>query len=502
MEKHTKKLRKAVGKIIHLDKSVLKPGQAMLLNNFTKHNSAIFYRQSGKSHFVYKINDQVVFDPDLDMPSTLLMSTTKDQTNAIYRPHLDKVYKNLRHGKEKVMTYKDDISTYVFNRAFKGLEGYGYLEVGGCGSGDERSPSARAKRGRTKDLVCLDEYGDFPPDYYGRVVKSHTDVRDAPDLKTGTAKPGHFEKDFKYREQKMRSGDRDFFTMKWSILHGLKYGEVTQEFVDKTYEYYFKTNQLVAWESEYMLNFKAYLLDRPFGRVINNLYEDKRVRQIPLPEDKLVDTFWDLGVNGTTCWIRYQTTRGGFVYIKYLEQMEDVYFPDFVKDKFLPYILGKGLSVRFNVLPADGDQRELHLPHSRLIEAQRILPGRTISLPVVKNIDDALNHTKGFLRDCHFDKEGCLKGLDRLELFEYKGKGVPKDRKIKHHHCADAFVISAMFNGDYMDPGLVQRARNERYRNTDREPETGFTDPSIRTEKEYLINQHLFKDKRINNWGY
>ena len=45
MEKHVKKVKQSLQKSIKLDRAVVKPGQAILLENFTKNNSAVFYRQ-------------------------------------------------------------------------------------------------------------------------------------------------------------------------------------------------------------------------------------------------------------------------------------------------------------------------------------------------------------------------------------------------------------------------------------------------------------------------
>ena len=297
------------------------------------------------------------------------------------------------------MTFKE--SSYVFNRSFMQMDGYGYVEVGGCGSGEDRS--AQAKRGRTKDLVLADEYADWPKDYFDSVIMAHTDVRDAPHFKTGTAKPGILEDDLRAYEKKMRAGDSDYFAMKWTIYHALKYGEVTQEFVDKKYEYYASRNQLDKWKAEYLLDFKAYLKNRPFGEEINKIYEMKRVGDMPLPTNRVVDTFWDLGVTGTTCWIRYVTDRGDNIYIKYLEQMDNAHFPTFVEQKVIPFITQFGLKIRYNILPADGNQREFMSIGSRVDLGRKILPGTTVPLPVIKSVDDAIDHTKGFLNRCYFD---------------------------------------------------------------------------------------------------
>ena len=453
MLKEVRKVRQSFQKLIKLDKAVVKPGQGVLLRNFTKNTAGIFYRQGGKSFFNFKIQDAVVFDPDIDAPSTLIMCPTKDQTMAIYGPYFIKNYGKLKHEGKKVMTYRDGMSMFVLNRSFMGLDGTGYVEVGGCGSGQERS--AQAKRGRTKHIILADEYGDWPPEYFDSVLSSQADVHDAPHFKTGTAKAGILEDDFLAYEAKMLAGDSDYFALKWTILHALKYGEVTQEFVDKKYEYYASRNQLAVWEAEYMLNFKAYLKDRPFADGIVALIDSRKVADMPLPSSKMVDTFWDLGVNGTTCWIRYSTRRGEHVYLKYLEQMENAHFGTFIEEKLMPYIVRHGLKIRYNVLPADGKQREFMSLNSRLEEARKKLPGTVIPLPVIKSIDDAIDYTKGFLKRCLFDKNGCSDGIRRLELYEYKGKGVPKDRKIKHHHAADAFIVSAVFDGDALTPGLM-----------------------------------------------
>ena len=506
MEKRVKDVRNSFLKDARLDTSVVKPGQAVLLNYFTKHNAALFYRQAGKSFFNWKVQDAVIFDPSVPDPSTLIMCPTKDQTEAIYGPYFTKYYGKLKTEEGKVMTYQDRKSSYAFNRSLIGKSDWGYAEIGGCGSGEDRP--AQAKRGRTKDIMVLDEYGDWPEKYFTRVISAHGDIRDAPHLKTGTAKPGTFEDDFLFYESKMLGGDKDYFALKWDILTALKYGEVTQKFVDKKYEFYVKTKDMAGWESEYMLNFKAYLKDRAFGREINELFTRKRVGDVPRPPQGVVDTFWDLGVNGTTCWIRYDTTRGDVFYLKYLEQLTDAHFATFVKQKLLPYLMSNQLRVRYNIFPSDGGQREFMSLNTRLQEANRILPGTTKKIPVIRNVDDAIDFTKGFLRRCYFDRQGCSEGIRHLELYEFKGKGVPKDRKVKHHHCADAFIVSALFNGDGLNPGHAfdvnsrDSTRGELYFEDDLDAmEDEFLDLDIRSEREWLTSKKR-KSKEIRNWGY
>ena len=87
---------------------------------------------------------------------------------------------------------------------------------------------------------------------------------------------------------------------------------MTQKFVDRKYQEHVDNNDLAGWNVEYMLRPKSYLEDRPFGEEINTIYDQNRIGHFRPHAGLAVDTFWDLGVRGTTVWLRYETARGFF----------------------------------------------------------------------------------------------------------------------------------------------------------------------------------------------
>ena len=397
----------------------------------------VMYRQTGKSHFIYKINDSVLSNEAFKRPKTLITSALKGQALDVY---LDRF---LEHLEKNTYKFDSDTGTLMIDREAYGGSGIARVRFGAATGGVRTKEGVR---GGTMLLATCDESQDWDKDHFETVVLPQCMKFDAPYMRTGTAKPGEWKRAFYEAKKKMEAGDPDYYVLKWTILDGLKHKELTKRTFDRFRKIYSGALQY-AWDAEMMCDFDAYSPGLVFAKEVGDLAKTGRIDKLEIDNRYPVDTFWDIGVNGTTCWIR-QTINGVHHYLKYFEQLHSVFFEKFFHEKVQPYLLERNLKVRYNIFPHDMQFSEFMSPSPRIEVARKMLPGSSLPLNPLKNMPEVIDYTRRFFTICLFDKEGCYLGLERLQGFEYKGKGVKKDRNDPTTHGADAFMLSAMFTGD------------------------------------------------------
>ena len=344
-----------------------------------------------------------------------------------------------------------------------------------------------------------DEFQDWVDEYYESVVHPQTEVHKAPAFLTGTAKPGVFEDFFNFTTDKMNSGDRDYRSIKWTIEDGLREGEVTQEEFDRLRAFYSGKRQHI-WDSEYMLDFSGYAKGRVFSKTVAQIRKNGQVGFYGPQTSMMVDTFWDVGINGTTVWFR-QNHAGGWKYLKYMEELEDANFDKFCYEKYIPYVNKERIRIRYNIFPHDMEERQYvgdFRPRVQL--ADELLPGKSFTLFAVKDLTNVISHTQKKMESCVFSADGCRDGISRLNRFNYLGKKVAKDRKDPNHHAADAFMLSCVYSGSPLD----RRTKVGAYA----PGKEGFDKPRIMeydredlADRKYAINRGMIRSRTKRGWS-
>ena len=468
-----------------LGNDVPKQAQKLVADGLTKHTYFLMHRQGGKSKLVSNIMSTVMMMEEIKNPTCILVGAQLDQLRRIYiKQHITDTF-----GKEGG-TFDSKNNIYFFPRELKEPDKARIL----LGEGNFKS---KGFRGLTGHLLCGDEMGDWSEGFLETVFLPMGDHFNACGIYTGTPRgPNHFKRNFENAYKRMLQGDPDYFALKWTAEDSLRAGEITQEkFIgwQKVYSGELKW----MWNTEYMLDFNASVPGRVFASNIETLRKNKgHIGFVKADPAKPVDTFWDVGVRGTAVWFR-QESSFNHIYFKYLQQLENVNFQTFVKEKILPYIYQNGLKVRYNVFPHDMANKELMSEKTRIEIARGLLPGHSIVRPVPKKIDEAIDSVKRNFNRCYFNETDCYEGLVCLEMVAIKdnGKFNKETEAVKYTHGADAFILSETFD----NVGKSFNSHNVMGLNME-EIEMSWKEAMSKWMNEMTLGDKRFYDPRGHGW--
>ena len=134
--------------------------------------------------------------------------------------------------------------------------------------------------------------------------------------------PNHFKEEHEYATEMHRKNDPDFFAIKWNINDTLKNNEITQKEYNSIKKRYMISARLIrSWRAEYLLDWYAYYGARIFSNETTRAIDEGRVGYYEYNPRIPVDTFWDIGLNGTAVWFR-QVHANRHYYINYFEMQE------------------------------------------------------------------------------------------------------------------------------------------------------------------------------------
>ena len=459
---HTRKSLQKTGKSVlkRLEKvTVPNEVQKILSANLCQNMYVLIHRQMGKTHFIRQTCLDFLeaeFFPNYT-PSIGIFASKLKQTLKLYRSKMH----TLLEEKDYKLHYSHEEGSTLYRRHDGKLSRVDYY-------GANFDPDT--DRGGTYPFIPIDEYGAFKPNFAKSVVAPMGDVLDAPMFITGTPLgPNHFKKEFDYAKRKMESGDRDFFAFKWNLQDSVKAGLRTQEQYDKIEKRY-PPDQRHVFEAEYLLNWFSYVPDQIFSIEISDVYETGRVGYYPHLPGVPVDTFWDIGTNGTAVWFR-QSFAGFHRYFYYRDESFKVNMQKFIMTHVLPY--RNMYNFRYHVFPSDIIEKDYTSEKNRLEIAQKLLgfdkvrKGPSFRKPL--NLIESVRRT--FSR-CQFHAEETQKGVDRLSLYKMKGSKPDKDVE---SHGADAFILSEVIS-DYMDFSDVNidrySIRGDKYESTVKSPKS------------------------------
>ena len=268
--------------------------QRILLENFTRYMYVLMHRQCGKTHFIRCVGLDFLeanFFDDYE-PAIGIFASKLKQTLKLYRSRFETIlesknYKPRYDAEETALKYR----RYDYKKSR--IDFY------------SASFNPDTDRGGTYPFIALDEYGAYKPHFANSVVGPMGDVYSAPMFITGTPLgPNHFKKEYEYAERKMREGDKDFFAIRWTLDDSLREGEITQRYYDAIQKRY-PPDQQHIFRAEYLLDWYAYVPNQIFGYEVADCYSEGRVGFFPCIPQVPVDTFWDIGVNGTAVCLLY-----------------------------------------------------------------------------------------------------------------------------------------------------------------------------------------------------
>ena len=422
-----------------------KYAQAILGSNLTYNTIFLAHRQSGKTKAISNIFISLLLSMDkIKNPTGILFSAQTSQIIKFYLPYFQEALEPIG-GK-----YDGKTNSYGL---VGGGEGYdtGRVLFGGA---NERS---KGNRGATGHFLGGDELGDWDEGFAESVFFPMGDVHDAFCVMSGTPRgPNHFKDRYYAWENKMKSGDKDYFACKWTIEDSLREGEISREKYDRLRKRYSGKWQHI-WDTEYMLDFDAATPGRVFAPFLSQARRKDKIGRFGFEKGQDVEAFWDLGVNGTACLLR-QRIAGRHIYFKSIVQYENVNFAVFFQKKLLPYLWQNGLKISKCVFPHDVKWREFCSPKPRIEVARDFLPGVSFEAvnPIKKN-EEAVDKTCRTFERCFFDEEGCSDLLRDLSMVQFEnGAFIKKGDAAQYTHSADAFLIGECWREDYSSKGFFE----------------------------------------------
>ncbi len=287
-------------------------------------------------------------------------------------------------------------------------------------------------RGIYLDGVVMDEYGDMDPRAYPEVIRPALSDRRGWATFIGTPKGRNAFYELMTGNDNFAGAEnvKDWFslTLKASLSGLID----TEELADAR-----RSMTAEQFAQEYECSFDAAIQGAYYGREIDQLRADGRIRDVPWEPTVPVVTAWDLGLNdATSVW--FVQTVGNEIRIIDHYSISDQSLINTAKHVLAqPYVYAEHL------LPHDVEVRELMEAKKRsdVLESLGLKPviaGKQIP------IDEGINAVKMILPRCVFDKTKCKSGLESLRHYrsEYDEKRKVFRTRPLHDwssHDADAF---------------------------------------------------------------
>ncbi len=310
-----------------------------------------------------------------------------------------------------------------------------------------------AIRGMYLDGCIMDEYAQMNPAIWGEVVRPALSDRQGWAIFIGTPKGmNQFYQMYQVaRKNMIENPHLRWFAFsapasKTKILPLEELQAIKAEITDEEYE------------QEMECSFQAALVGAYYGKHLTEAEKDGRICDLPWDPSRPVSTFWDIGVDDSTCIWFIQKVGDWFHVIDYLEQSGQGL--DYYAKKLLekPYTYGE------HWLPHDGSNREWTTGDSRVKTFEKLI-GRRPRIAKKIPIADGINAVRMKIPRCKFDMIKTQRGLDCLKNYEriWDAKnGIFKDTPLHNwaSHGSDAFrTFAVSINGQDQDPGLRLKLR-------------------------------------------
>ena len=283
-------------------------------------------------------------------------------------------------------------------------------------------------RGVYFDGAVLDEYGDMDPRAWAEVIRPILSDRRGWATFIGTPKGrNHFYEIW----QAAKENPSEWFTL---MLRASETGLLPPEELEDAR----KVMTPEQYEQEYECSFDAAILGAYYGREMQRLEAEGRIRSVPYDPSLPVYTGWDLGLDDATAIWFVQVAGAEVRVIDYLETNNEALSSiarSLLNER--PYMYGE------HYLPHDAEIRELMTAKSRK-ETLESLGVRPVRVAPRQNVEEGINAVRNLLPRCVFDEKKCARGIEALRNYQREWDDKLKTfRKTPRHdwasHGADAF---------------------------------------------------------------
>lgn len=194
-------------------------------------------------------------------------------------------------------------------------------------------------------------------------------------------------------------------------------------------------------QQEYYCSFEGSIHGAYYADMMKRAKADGRICSVPVDDNVLVNTVWDLGINDATSIWFYQTVGREIHLIDYYENSGEGLA------HYAAMLVQKGYNYAKHYAPHDIRARELISGKSRLEAAKKM--GINFEVVDMISVMDGINAVRGILSKCWFDVVKCKAGINAMK--QYRKDWDDKNQRFKDHplhdwssNCADAFRYLAV----------------------------------------------------------
>lgn len=162
-------------------------------------------------------------------------------------------------------------------------------------------------------------------------------------------------------------------------------------------------------QQEYYCSFEGSIHGAYYADMMRRAAREGRICSVPVDDNALVNTSWDLGINDTTAIWFYQTIGKEIHLVDYYETSGEglPHYAAMLKEK--GYFYGK------HYAPHDIKARELGTGLSRFETAAKL--GIKFEVVPQLGVIDGIGAVRGFLSRCWFDQVKCRHGINALKQY-------------------------------------------------------------------------------------
>lgn len=289
-------------------------------------------------------------------------------------------------------------------------------------------------RGLHLNGLVIDEFGDIPPEAYGRIIRPTLERKKGWSVMIGTPKQGDQLLPFYTSARDDQTG---LFSHAWVTVEDS--GIYSKEEITALRGEYESRGDLASFMQEYM-NEPAALHDSFYFRAgVKRLRDIKHIGEFPYLPSCPVYLAVDCGLDAIAAW-SFQNVRGTVRLIDFF-QVTGAKIP-----VLIDYLLSKPYTYSKLIVPHDSDNRSVNTDLT--IRGQLESAGfRTLKLPRVP-LGEGVIDAQALLKICQFDAS-CKEGIEYLENYSSKvdkktGIALPAPRHDINSHAADAFRYLAL----------------------------------------------------------
>lgn len=300
-------------------------------------------------------------------------------------------------------------------------------------------------RGLYLDGVILDEYADCPPDLWALVVRATLSDRLGWAIFIGTPKgQNHFHDIYSMAKKDIAQKKEEGKESTWfvAVYKASETKIVPQEELDEAKI----TMSEEQYDQEFQCSFTAALVGAYYGKQIAQLEAKQRIRRVPHDEALAVNTYWDLGMNDTTCIWFIQKMRNEYRVIDFHEEsgMGIPHYAKVLRERAREF----GYSYEKEYWPHDGAVKDLSTGVSRAETWKDAFGRMPVILPRL-GLQDGIDAVRRVLPMCYFDAVKCDRGIIALKNYQKKWDSKAKiyQNTPKHDwasHPADGFRMFAI----------------------------------------------------------